>query len=56
MQLVFQNITATLDTIRGTTHHHRTHGHTDEDISPKTELMNRSTAVSSAILEKHEED
>jgi hypothetical protein len=42
-------ITATYDTIRGTTHHPRTCGHI-----PKTELKDRGTAVASAILEAPE--
>jgi hypothetical protein len=41
--------TVTHDTIRGTTHHHRTRGHIDEAISKKIKLTDGSTAVSSII-------
>jgi hypothetical protein len=50
------SITATHDTIRGSAHQQRTHGRIDDGMSPKIELMDGSTAVSSAILETPEDD
>jgi hypothetical protein len=47
---------ATHDTIRGTTHQHRTHGRIDEGIPPKFVLTDGNTVVSSAILDTSEGD
>jgi hypothetical protein len=38
-------IIAAHDTIRGTAHHHRKHGHIDEGIPLKIELTDGSRAV-----------
>jgi hypothetical protein len=43
-------------TIRGTTHHHKTHGHKDEYIPQKLNLLDRSTAVHQQFLRQFEED
>jgi hypothetical protein len=49
-------VTAAHDRRSGTTHHHRTHGRTDEGTSKKIELTDGSTEVSSVILVSPEDD
>jgi hypothetical protein len=53
---LIESVTASYNTIRGTTHHHRTLWSIDEGISQTIELTDECTAVSSAITDTTEHD